>query len=416
MGTADVVPGVSGGTVAFVLGIYPTFIAALSTVNFRWLLHLGLFVVSGFKKHHLDLFKQHFLRIHWGFLLTLLTGMLSAMVVGSAVIPGLMENYPIQMRALFLGLVMASIAVPLGELGRINGRMAAVMLVTAIGTYFLLGLKGEPPATWTAHANQTQQSLYDFSQQHPGLKEPSGIYCPSEDLASDNSALRASIASRNPELAAQLSEICTQLKEAKGQNQQLAAVIQMHGLDDKSLDPFASLEIDQGTEIYVATPALVFIFFAGAIAICAMVLPGISGSFLLLILGAYYFIFSSIRGSIEVLTGRADSMDPLVFLIVFALGVVAGVMSFSRVVTLLFERYRAITLAALIGIMAGSLRVVWPFQIGSMKSGATTNILPTANDPILMSFVLCAIGFIVVVGLAKLSAYLEAQSSSSSST
>lgn len=420
MGFADVVPGVSGGTIAFVTGIYPAFMAALSSVNFKWAQHLFLFLFSGFNKKHLEEAKHHFLRIHWGFLLTLLSGMLLAIAIGSSIVPGLMADYPAQMRALFMGLVLASIAVPFAALGKLTPRLWAMMVVASIAIYFMLGLKGEPPASWSTVTAEQGQSLRDFSRQHPNLREPSGVYCPSAAGAhSDNAALRQSVADRDPALAARLDALCAELRAHSDDPQALATLIHENGLADSATDPFAQLELVEGTEIMIAKPAYTFVFFSGAIAICAMVLPGISGSFILLILGVYTFVFTAVRGSIQVLLGRGDGLEPVLFLFVFGLGILLGIMSFSRILTRLFERHREITLVTLIGVMIGSLRVLWPFQVGSHEGGGAKNVLPTAGDPVLLVVVLIAVGFIVVVGLSKLSQRLEtrlaAQNQTSSS-
>lgn len=406
MGLADVVPGVSGGTVAFVLGIYEAFMAALSSVNLRWAFSLILYVFSGFKKHHLEQFKHHFFRIHWGFLLTLLTGMATAIVLGSVFIPALMENYPVQMRAFFMGLVLASIAVPWSEIGRKTVPLLLLTLATAVGVFFLLGAKGEAPVRWTEATVTAEVGLRDFTRLHPGTQEPVEVYCPSESTH-DNASLRARVASGSPETAAQLDDLCAKLAAAKHDTQALAAVRTSAGIDHKTTDPYSQLTVPAGSQIWVAKPALWFIFLAGAIAICAMVLPGISGSFILLMLGVYYFVFSSIRGSISFALGRSDSPEAVLYVLVFGLGVLLGVMSFSRVLTMLFREYRDATLATLVGVLIGALPVLWPFQVGSLKSGAAENVWPTAADPLLAAVLLCVAGFILVLGLAKLSRALE---------
>lgn len=421
MGFADVVPGVSGGTIAFVTGIYPAFMAALSSVNFHWAHHLVRYLFSGFNSKHLEEAKHHFLRIHWGVLLTLLGGMLSAIVIGSSIVPGLMEAYPTQMRALFMGLVLASIAVPFAALNTLTPRLWALMVVASIGIYFMLGLKGEPPASWTTASAAQDQTLRDFSRQHPNLREPSGIYCPrTGGERGDNAALRQSVGDRDPVLAARLNALCDDLRDHSDDPQALATLAHEEGLAHSSTDPFAQLEVLAGTEIMIATPAYAFVFLSGAVAICAMVLPGISGSFILLILGVYTFVFTAVRGSVQVLLGRGDGLEPVLFLFIFALGILLGIMSFSRILTRLFERHREVTLVTLIGVMIGSLRAVWPFQVGSHDSGGAKNVLPTGDDPVLLILALVAVGFFVVLGLSKLSQRLEtrlaAQASSSDST
>src|SRR5699024_9503963 len=118
-------------TIAFVLGIYPAFMEALSSLNFTWTRYLLLYVLTGFKRDRLEKAKIHFLAIHWGFLLVLLSGMGIAIVIGASFIPGLMERYPAQMRAFFLGLVLASIAVPLSFMRRHTRGTVLLTLTTA---------------------------------------------------------------------------------------------------------------------------------------------------------------------------------------------------------------------------------------------------------------------------------------------
>jgi len=113
--------------------------------------------------------------------------------------------------------------------------------------------------------------------------------------------------------------------------------------------------------ISVASPAggevgYFYIFFSGALAICAMILPGISGSFILLLLGSYATIFGAIGGL---------STDPLAsapIILVFLLGAFSGLLSFAKVLKWLFAHYRELTMAILTGFMVGSLNKVWPWK------------------------------------------------------
>ncbi|MCP4354544.1 MAG: DUF368 domain-containing protein, partial [Proteobacteria bacterium] len=107
--------------------------------------------------------------------------------------------------------------------------------------------------------------------------------------------------------------------------------------------------------IPVNTPeALWFIFFAGVISISAMILPGLSGAFILLLLGKYSFIMGAVQ--------KPFLLSNLIILSVFALGCLVGLAGFSRILSFLMDRYNNITLAALTGLMLGSLRKIWPFK------------------------------------------------------
>lgn len=405
MGLADVVPGVSGGTVAFVLGIYEAFINALRSINLRWISSAVLYVVSGFNRRHLDDAKRHFLAIHWSFLLPLVGGMGAAIVLGSRFVPDLMDVYPAQMRATFLGLVLASIVVPMQEFKAVRAVHVALAVGIATMTFFVLGLKTEPPVRWHDAVAHQEMSLRGFTRLHPSVRSPMGVYCPT-DGAHDNAALRAALP---PATTASLDAICAELRAAEGDVVATGEIIDRHGLADKTVDPFSNLTIPAGVTVHIAKPSLLFIAAAGAVAICAMVLPGISGSFILLILGAYYFVFASIRGSIEFALGRGDGPEPLFYVVAFIVGVLAGILSFARIVSYLFERHRELTLAGLIGVMAGSLRVLWPFQQGALHGGPTQNVWPSTGDPVLLCALLLVIGFGVVIGLSKLATYLDAR-------
>ena len=155
--------------------------------------------------------------------------------------------------------------------------------------------------------------------------------------------------------------------------------------------------------ITVATPSetpnnLVFIFFCGAIAICAMILPGISGSFILVLLGKYFYIMEAI-----------NTLDFIV-LGVFAIGAFLGITSFSRLLSYALKHFRNITLAVLTGFMLGSLNKVWPWKRvvetftdrhGEVKPLVESNIWP--NESVPEAIALMLIGFFLVYFLEKLS-------------
>lgn len=409
MGLADVVPGVSGGTIAFVLGIYPAFMEALSSLNFRWVKGLLRYIFSGFKREHLESFKKDFFAIHWGFLLVLLSGMGIAIVLGASFIPGLMERFPAQMRAFFLGLVLASIAVPASAMRRHTRTTTLLLLTTAAWVFLMLGLRGSPPTHWHQHREPQALTLQEFSRAHPNVSPPVSIYCP-QDGAHDNDALRDAVAQENPDQATMLSHLCATLDELRDDPESYAIMWREAGLSEGRTDPYGRVNIPANTPLWVETPAYAYIFLGGAVAICAMVLPGISGSFILLILGLYTFIFSSIRGTILWATLRQTNPLPLLYVLVFGLGVLLGVMFFSRVVTYMFHRHRDGMLAVLIGVMVGSLRVLWPFQIGTWGHGVVKNVMPTPDDPLILCALLTVVGFFFVIGLAHLSSILEARS------
>ena len=149
-----------------------------------------------------------------------------------------------------------------------------------------------------------------------------------------------------------------------------------------------------------------FIFLSGAIAICAMILPGISGSFLLLVMGKYEFILNSLQEF------------NIAVIIVFAMGCAFGLLSFSRVVSWLLKHYHSITVAALAGFMIGSINKIWPWKEvvayrlnseGEKKPFITQNLLPNeyaevvGSDPqIILAVVFFVTGIVLIYLIDKL--------------
>ena len=144
-----------------------------------------------------------------------------------------------------------------------------------------------------------------------------------------------------------------------------------------------------------------YIFLCGAIAICAMILPGISGSFILVLLGQYSFILQSL---IEF---------NLPIILTFLCGAIIGIVSFSHLLTWLFKQYEMITLAALTGFMLGSLNKIWPWKNtietyidrhGEVQPLIQENILPPAIDgQFFLALCLILGGFILVTSIEYIS-------------
>ncbi len=266
MGAADVVPGVSGGTIAFITGIYDQLLDSISKINF------GLI-----KKLKEEGFKSVWEHINGFFLLSLFTGIACSILSLAKVIKFLLLEYPIGVWSFFFGLILASIVYLLRELKTFDIKSIIGLIV---GTVFVILLS-----------------------QIPGQKDATN---------------------------------------------------------------------------------LVYIFFCGMVAICAMILPGISGSFILLVLGAYSTVF------IDALANK----DILV-LGVFGSGAIVGLLSFSKFLKWILERYKNTTFAILIGFLLGSLYKIWPWKhveeifvkhIGEPKESVVniveTNVLPNQYDTI----------------------------------
>jgi putative membrane protein len=273
MGSADIVPGVSGGTVALVLGIYDQLIHNISQ-GAHGLKQLLTGDVAGF----LDTFK----RIEWIWLFTLLAGIFAAILALSSVIETLLHNEPIRMSALFFGLILGSIWVALRMLDKIDGVSVALMLGIGATMFLLLGLR-------------------------------------SDTEVADNA-------------------------------------------------------------VEVVTKSWWVFFLAGAIAICAMILPGISGSFILVMLGMYTEVLGAVNDR------------NITVLVTFTLGCIVGLALFSTLLNWLLERYHRWVLAAMIGLMLGSTRVLWPWPNGT---NTTTMTLP--RDDVAIPLLLIVVGAAVVV-------------------
>ena len=282
MGAADVVPGVSGGTIALLLGIYERLISSVS----NGAKSLGLLL-----RYDLRGSLTYARAIEWTFLFSLLAGVVIAVMALAGPIEASLINHPEPMAGLFLGLVLASI------------------LITA-----------RLPKSWT--------------RGQVGLTS-------------------------------------------------LVAVVL-----------FMALGWQAGP---VANPSALVLFASGAIAICAMILPGISGAFIMLMLGMY-------NHALEAVDERVLSD-----LALFGLGAVVGLALFSTLLKRLLEHHHDLVLAALIGLMLGSLRVLWPWpngvgvigRNGSKTAPGAVLDWPTISES-LVPLLLAIAAMIVVLGLDAL--------------
>ncbi len=282
MGAADIVPGVSGGTIAFITGIYDQLIDSIRAVDGVFLRRLFTGDVAGAWRH-----------INGSFLAALMAGIVTSIFSLARVISWALENYPVPLWAFFFGLILAS----------------ALMLLREVDA-------------WT----------------------PTPIVC-----------LVAGIA--------------------------IALAI--------ALSPVGAFDA-----------GLAGVFFAGFFAICAMILPGISGSFILVLMGMYGSVLLAIK-----------SLD-IVFILTFAAGAAAGLICFSRILHWLLRRYHQATMALLTGFLFGSLAIVWPWKRvlewiadshGEAKPARQLPVSPgdyqaiTGEDPaVVVCIVLVTVGFLLV--------------------
>ena len=240
MGAADVIPGVSGGTIAFIMGIYDEFVGSIASIN-----------AEAMKLLFKGQFKAFWKHINGTFLVSIVLGIGISVVLLAGLMQTLLTVYPIQTWAFFFGLIVAS------------------------SIFILRGISG-----W------------------------------------------------------KLREVLCLI---------LGGVL---GVTVCTLSP-------------TQTPdALWFIFLSGAIAICAMILPGISGSFILLILGKYQYIMAAISG----LVAGENFGQNLLILCVFLVGAVVGILGFSKFLHWLLARWNKETLIVLAGFIIGSLVKVWPWS------------------------------------------------------
>ncbi|GAB4424715.1 MAG: DUF368 domain-containing protein [Anaerolineae bacterium] len=278
MGAADVVPGVSGGTMAFILGIYEELLDSIRA----FLSPSAFMLVVKFK------LKEAFNTLPWPFLLALFAGIMTAIFTLAQFLEWMLNTHPELLWAFFFGLVTASI---ITVTKRVKIWNAAAIVAVIIGAAVAWVIVGMVPA-------------------------------------------------------------------------------------DMSHNPL-------------------FLFFSGFIAICAMILPGISGSFILVLLGQYEYIL-----------GAVNDRD-FVTLAIVAAGAVVGLGTFAQVLSWLFKRYHDITVAVLIGFMAGSLRKIWPWKEtlsyvtdrhGELVPVEQINVLPPGLTPeVMLAIGLAIVGFALVL-------------------
>lgn len=258
MGAADVVPGVSGGTMAFMLGIYEELIRTIRSFDTGFVRLLFGFRIRAALEH-----------VNWRFLLPLILGISGAIFSLAKLLSWVLQNHPVLIWSFFFGLILASVFTVSKHLHQWTPALIVWMLVGAAGIYFLVGLVpvDTPTAPW-------------------------------------------------------------------------------------------------------------FLVISGAVAICAMILPGISGSFILVLMGKYQFVLDAV-----------NNRDFLTLLLV-ATGAGIGLVSFARFLSWVLRKYHDATIAFLTGLMLGSLRKVWPWkkalstvvtEDGSAPSPTLGNALPNVG-------------------------------------
>ena len=373
MGLADVVPGVSGGTVALILGIYPRLVNAVGSVGagmiarirtpaFRTLLKQGLRDPARLTDDRNGRDAGHVL-----LLVSVVAGIVPAIAAGAHTIPPLLDSHPAQLRGLFLGLVAASVFIPLSEIGRRTPSRWFLALGAALVAAWVAGL----PEPTTRHA----RGVVSLELAAPPAAEVS--------LTPANLTLVAPGSDDRPEISYGLATSVT--VPAGAASTEIEVVARMAG-DAANVPPGSIREVEGGPLAISAVsqpaalaggrdPGLGYVFLGGVLAISAMTLPGLSGAFVLLLLGLYHFVLHSL--ALAVSHGDPGAAA-VVATMMAAMG--TGLLTFARVLKYLFSRWRDGTLAVLVGLMAGSLRKLWPF-VDHPGSGREVLTLPSGGDP-----------------------------------
>ena len=323
IGVANIIPGMSGGTLALVLGIYERLIAALRNIGLATV-KKGLRTLT-FKRRAFKDALTELRRVDAGFLALLGSGAIAAVLLSSKLIVYLLNHHHDATYGFFCGLILTSILIPTRMLNKFGGKELLVLLIAVA---LIIGI-----SIGTASQNNGDNSLRSEISNH---QEP-------------------------------------------------------------LLNVFLTTKM----------------FACGALAISAMILPGISGSFLMLAFGVYFPLLSAIDGvtagvSTLVATGQlpnAAMWGDLLTLAAFALGCLFGLVAFTRLLTYLLHRYRNLTIAFLIGLMIGSLYGLWPFREFMMVDGErvdTAHILPQLDANLLITLVLFLGGCGVILWFAQL--------------
>ena len=291
MGIAEVIPGVSGGTIAFITGIYETLIESIKAV-------LGPELFRAFRRGGVG---EVWRSINGSFLLVLIAGMVFGIVTGVFGVTHLLESYPVLVWAFFFGLIIASAIYIARQVNRWE-------LIEVIGMVAAIAL-----AFWITEASPAQ-----------------------------------------------------------------------------------------------GTNALWMVFIAGAIAISALILPGISGSFILLLMGMYTVIIPALKLALSTF-----STDSLLIVAVFALGCIFGLATFARLLSWTFKNYHNTTLAVLTGFMIGSLNKIWPWRnVLETRIDSSGEVVPFLEQSVwpgqfegapmvLPALIMMVLGFLVVFLLER---------------
>lgn len=351
MGTSDVIPGVSGGTMALILGIYERLVGAIERINLDWFRKLfDLVVGPDGDQRRRDLIRD----LQLPFLVPLGAGILSAIVLGSQFIPGLLSNYPEIIRGFFFGLILASLWIPLDHVSTTSVGQVLMVVVILVGGTFLGYYVTDPSRRLLP--DKTWVTVESGGEQFEDILRRGASSLPAYKAfwSKQNRSFRQFLKRNRPELYQRLRQNReTRLSGEAGSRKEV--------LKARS-KPYKQITVPEGITVRVPRLRLGFTFFAGFTAICAMILPGISGSYILLIFGAYFFVLNILKGFLAGLLQFQFLGLHALYLSLFVTGTVAGLGVFSRLLGYLLDHWKSLTMALLSGLMAGCLRGVWPFR------------------------------------------------------
>lgn len=386
MGLADVIPGVSGGTVALILGLYPRLVDAVGNVGaamlgrirtpvFRTAVRRGLRDPAGLGERPEEADARRVL-----LLLSVFAGIAPAIAVASQVLPSLLSAYPAQMSGLFLGLVAASVMIPARRIGRWRPARWALVVGAAVATAWFTGLPtsvnrlatGTATLTFAPAPSDVRLTPGNLTLEAPGSETRPGIsYRPTRSVTvpAGSTSVELEVVARMAGTAGNLPPGSIRIAEGPIEVSAVSQPAPTGGGRD---------------------PGLLFIFVGGVLAISAMTLPGVSGAFVLLLLGLYYFVLYSLR-----LAVNHWDPDAIAVVLTMCAAMAIGLLTFARVLKALFARWRDGTLAVLVGLMLGSLRKLWPFTDYTAE-GREVLTWPATGDPATVAVVLL---FVLGVGV-----------------
>ena len=388
MGLADVVPGVSGATVALILGIYPRLIDAIGGVgagmlkrarthSFRTRLKEGLGDPALLRDSEEGVEAGHLL-----LLVSVAAGIVPALAVGAQVLPPLLSLYPAQMRGLFLGLVLASVMIPVREIGRRSPSRWLLALSAALATVWFAGL----PERTTGRATGVVSLALAAPAAANVRLTPGNLTLVAGGADARSDILFGTGASVTvPTGAASIEVEVVARMAGRAGNVPAGSIRAARG-------PVAIASVSQPSALGGGRdPSLAYIFLGGLLAISAMSLPGLSGSFVLVLLGLYHFVLHALSLAIS-----HRDLDAAVVVVTMVAAMGIGLLTFARVLRRLFARWRDGTLAVLVGLMLGSLGKLWPF-VDYTAGGGEVMTLPVLGDPGTVAVALMFAGGVGVV-------------------